>query len=1747
MAKYNSMMIMWLMLLHHQHYYRRSIMIIQIYKIISYNIIINSNKCDDEITDVTMADDCYYDNNSQCDPGDKSFLALDGQLNDPNSNHGNEQEYWRNTRDCDYRQLPNEVAQSAIVSTSNLSDTDCNNRFISEKPPIHDEDRIENAIDKLIQSSKNNVIIADKPPKHLSRKKRKKLYRKSKGIDLTKKSKSNAINNEQQLANIDLDSVVVDEDDDSISIDGIELADIDKLEFDELITYYNKLKEEFTLLNFSEQSEVLDKDDGTTVAATEIPILDFDEISSTDIDDNDDDDGSDSMAAPSMQSVDSNSNICLDDVVVEQPQQPLLDNDDDNVNKTIDEVIPNATEDESHQPQLEENSNNDNSTNWLLNEQILREKLIRSMMEKKKQMTNENSSTESPPQTQQQQQQRGSPLSVINCNGNSTSTIVSNNLVITESSKPKIDLSHYRLVIHLSSDDESEIELVEVNKCSNTVVMASTSSSSSTKTITSATNANTSVIKKLSKSQQQEYEKLRKEIERREASAVAQEKMSIQSKKMDSLRKSLNVHESRYRQTIVNVERKKGSINGLNRKFVTLKKKLTKSKNRLLKLKHSYTLAQKSHKLLAIQLQLSMKEMNVLKQSMSNDSTELQKHHTACMRIGRQLHGPQYQLAIQPSKSQKQLVFSESQQINGKKKLQKKQAEKKKQKENRLQSLRYFRNRIQSSMRNFANANTVFILLQHCVHFNFRLIHSSRFFQSKCSIPFSDFTENSSQRLDSNQLDRYCTGLDFHNYQSVLCHFNSYRFADMDDDSMSDRSTMDFWSNGLSPMARICHFDLMGACNDQTCCHQHQKDYLYGPREKLLDILAYSEEFSAEIPLDELKKNPRLLAEKLDEFLRRKQLTLDDKLSLNEIAKKFAQSIFLNDQSKISLSSLLIRLFPKEMIQISMAADRNNSFQTKVPFDDYRYRFDHRSLDDLFDLKLDRLVNDYKQIDPDLFIQYRYFAPEGVPITAQLESSLAIDPHNVQMWINLAYYHLSKISAANEDRLYCMDSALNVLTRALESNRNCGELYEHYLLIWVNRLDLLHDDPKQLKEQNKKICHQILKNCSTYPLWIRYLHLCTTVVEKLSISLEILIRFMQPNGIEYKNDNERSLRIVEMVFYRINLMLHLNRHQDAVKFFNDIFNPTSSSMAISTDSNTTTKTLDFGLLSSLVIAAHRSFAWHCYIHLVLYSCLPYHCFDLSGNRGQFLPLLNTEPFIFEWNDNDGINRSELLMIKKIFKRALRNCCLNGSNDNDCTSRCSCPNPIDTCFALRLNLTNLNKMLIKTIDDDDGDGGDIDQEEDGLDNYLAFIFIDQNRNSRLLNDLHILHLFEIDLETNFATDNNDNDNNSKMLTSSGMVNLIENFHRKSSLKSNHDSVNAELSIIQTKLKFNYWLAFYHQRLGNVKKCREILRQNLSYFYEDFHNVQNNNDNDDYYIRLYEKILFHKDVLMIMIGGQQQQQSMNLDLIDLRFRFPKSSQQHNSLYLYLSYMLYNHITTSDDGDGEAHFLRLDTIYTTVINSSWNDNDKDGNFVKLLSFNHFLMLLDYPSSTTFCDSYFKIIYENLRHICLTFGDCDPTFIYHLVMTVGDFIQPSDRLYFLIELCRLNPTNMMLVLKVCNEALQQKKKETLWKLIAYIVYERKIRLHCLEFWKIAISLSVERGDHLNAHKLFQLAITLMPYNTILWDMLKNYEKSIDHQEHLAQILSYYHDSLGMDNFDDGNNNVKKSNQSQQQQQQQQ
>ncbi|CAG2165757.1 unnamed protein product [Oppiella nova] len=71
-------------------------------------------------------------------------------------------------------------------------------------------------------------------------------------------------------------------------------------------------------------------------------------------------------------------------------------------------------------------------------------------------------------------------------------------------------------------------------------------------------------------------------------------------------------------------------------------------------------------------------------------------------------------------------------------------------------------------------------------------------------------------------------------------------------------------------------------------------------------------------------------------------------------------------------------------------------------------------------------------------------------------------------------------------------------------------------------------------------------------------------------------------------------------------------------------------------------------------------------------------------------------------------------------------------------------------------------------------------------------------------------------------------------------------------------------------------------------------------------------------------------------------------------------------------------------------------------------------------------------------------------------------------------------------------------------------------------IRFKSLPFWKIAIGLAIERSDHLSVHKFFQIAISLMPYNSSLWQNFKTYEAS--------------HQMDNVKTFVDGNNDLSDS-----------
>lgn len=168
-------------------------------------------------------------------------------------------------------------------------------------------------------------------------------------------------------------------------------------------------------------------------------------------------------------------------------------------------------------------------------------------------------------------------------------------------------------------------------------------------------------------------------------------------------------------------------------------------------------------------------------------------------------------------------------------------------------------------------------------------------------------------------------------------------------------------------------------------------------------------------------------------------------------------------------------------------------------------------------------------------------------------------------------------------------------------------------------------------------------------------------------------------------------------------------------------------------------------------------------------------------------------------------------------------------------------------------------------------------------------------------------------------------------------------------------------------------------------------------------------------------------------------------------------------------------------DQHYLKLDCAFSSMMNSFLSINPQAQDHIKILWFkyfyvfgflknfflnyffwyfysSYFLIILEIPYSK----NHFNVIYENLRHICLNFNNTDPIFVYHLINSISQLINAKDRFNFLTELCKLIPDNVNLVLNICDLMLREKKKEKLWNLILYIIYEKKIRFQYFQFWKM-------------------------------------------------------------------------------------
>ena len=394
---------------------------------------------------------------------------------------------------------------------------------------------------------------------------------------------------------------------------------------------------------------------------------------------------------------------------------------------------------------------------------------------------------------------------------------------------------------------------------------------------------------------------------------------------------------------------------------------------------------------------------------------------------------------------------------------------------------------------------------------------------------------------------------------------------------------------------------MLGTCKDDKCLGQHFDKLLLDPYNKIVDLLLYEPKIggiTSEIPEKMDLELFDAIKQKLIQFSQ-KLIDSNPKIPLETHCRKIAEQI--RKRANESMVCLLNRRIPKIF----------DTSRVEVPFDDLLYRFNIKDKSLVIN---QTMISELKlSADPDIYFKNRFYAPEGVPISAQLETSLAADPHNIQLWIKLAYYHISRCSENFADSV---DRALNVLSRALDHNRTEPELYEHYLFVYSNRV-IRKDEDSKLDLFN--ICRKVVEHCPHYRVRKCVLSLFVDFNDKMSASIQVINDLL--NKCVPNDDFEtRSHQILEIFCFKIRLNLEQNDIKLSILEFNKAFNK-------SFVDNTNEAVIPN--LSDALTTSDHIFGWLCFTYLLIHNNLPNHCFELS-NQG-FPRLIDKNPFIFEWN------------------------------------------------------------------------------------------------------------------------------------------------------------------------------------------------------------------------------------------------------------------------------------------------------------------------------------------------------------------------------------------------------------------------------------------------------------------------------------------------------------------------------------
>uniref|UniRef100_A0A3B4XYE3 Zinc finger C3H1-type containing n=1 Tax=Seriola lalandi dorsalis TaxID=1841481 RepID=A0A3B4XYE3_SERLL len=450
-------------------------------------------------------------------------------------------------------------------------------------------------------------------------------------------------------------------------------------------------------------------------------------------------------------------------------------------------------------------------------------------------------------------------------------------------------------------------------------------------------------------------------------------------------------------------------------------------------------------------------------------------------------------------------------------------------------------------------------------------------------------------------------------YHSPLLVFRSYRFSPYYRTKEKLSLSSVTYSNSLEPRKCFCRFDLTGTCNDDDCRWQHMRNCTLTGNQLFQDILSY---------------NLSLIG--------CSDGSSDDDISA--ATEKYMKKLFGTNKGRMGVDQKAVLLVSK----VNESKRHVPPFTTCKDVRRWRPKPSAQSglgPEDDGDLSaLDVCVTSEDK---------RYFVSETDDIS-NLETSVLESPRDTQLWIKLAFKYLS------QNETYCLEAALNTLSRALESNCDNPEVWSHYLSLFSRRGS---------REEVQEMCEMAVEHAPDYRVWWNYLNLESSFEGKDYVC-DRLLQFLVTEASPSSGVTDKlSFQLMESLLYRVHLNLFTGRMESALAILQ---NALKSAHDRSIADHLTTR--------------DRALVWLSYIHLTEFDRLPSGLYDPAESGPS--RLVSRESFLLPWKTPQDVS-TPLDILIALFQDAVHQCSDESLSPSERTL---------ACLPLHTNLIFLYRLL-----------------------------------------------------------------------------------------------------------------------------------------------------------------------------------------------------------------------------------------------------------------------------------------------------------------------------------------------------------------------------------------------------------------------------------------------------------------------